>query len=56
MSRSTPRRPMTSRALLALAVVERRDVSGELHAILVEADGTLSAWSDPRRGGRAIGY
>lgn len=38
------------------AVVERRDVSGELHAILVEADGTLSAWSDPRRGGRAIGY
>lgn len=37
-------------------VVERAGVSGDAQMILVGEDGTLSAWSDPRRGGRAIGY
>ncbi|MDH5761022.1 MAG: gamma-glutamyltransferase [Gemmatimonadota bacterium] len=37
-------------------LVERGDVSGDAQVILVEADGTLSAWSDPRRGGKAVGY
>jgi gamma-glutamyltranspeptidase/glutathione hydrolase len=37
------------------AVVERSGVSGDVQMILVEGD-TLMAWSDPRRGGRAIGY
>ena len=37
-------------------VVERSDVSGDVQMILVEADGSLSALSDPRRGGRAVGY
>jgi gamma-glutamyltranspeptidase/glutathione hydrolase len=37
-------------------LVERGDVSGDVQAILVAADGTLTAWSDPRRGGRAVGY
>jgi len=37
-------------------VVERSDLSGDVQMILVEADGSLSAWSDPRRGGRAVGY
>jgi len=37
-------------------VVERAGLSGDVQMILVESDGTFSAWSDPRRGGRAIGY
>jgi gamma-glutamyltranspeptidase/glutathione hydrolase len=37
-------------------MVERRGVSGDVQMIVVQPDGTLSAWSDPRRGGRAIGY
>ena len=47
----------TVRALRALGhtVVERRGSSGDVQMILVE-DGLLTGWSDPRRGGRAIGY
>ncbi|MDT8368802.1 MAG: gamma-glutamyltransferase [Longimicrobiales bacterium] len=37
-------------------VVERGGVSGDVQAIRVLADGTLEGQSDPRRGGRAIGY
>ena len=37
-------------------VVERAGVSGDVQMILVGEDGTLTAWSDPRRGGRALGY
>jgi gamma-glutamyltranspeptidase/glutathione hydrolase len=29
---------------------------GDIQAIMVMPDGTLEAWSDPRRGGRAVGY
>jgi gamma-glutamyltranspeptidase/glutathione hydrolase len=36
-------------------VVERNGTSGDVQLILVE-DGLLTGWSDPRRGGRAIGY
>lgn len=36
-------------------MVERSGVSGDAQAIVV-VDGRLTAWSDPRRGGRAIGY
>ena len=47
----------TVSALEALGhtVEERRGTSGDVQMILVE-DGVLTAWSDPRRGGRAIGY
>jgi gamma-glutamyltranspeptidase/glutathione hydrolase len=47
----------TVRALEALGhrMVERGGVSGDVQMILVE-DTLLTAWSDPRRGGRAIGY
>ncbi|HSH74474.1 MAG TPA: gamma-glutamyltransferase, partial [Longimicrobiales bacterium] len=47
----------TVRALerLGHTVVERDGVSGDVQMILVE-DTLLTAWSDPRRGGRAIGY
>ena len=37
-------------------LVERSGVSGDVQMILVDASGTLFGWSDPRRGGRAIGY
>jgi len=37
-------------------LVERSEMSGDIQAILVAEDGSLTAWSDPRRGGRAIGY
>lgn len=37
-------------------LMERSDVSGDVQAILVADDGTLTGWSDPRRGGRAVGY
>jgi gamma-glutamyltranspeptidase/glutathione hydrolase len=37
-------------------VVERGDVSGDVQAIVVRADGTLEGQSDPRRGGTALGY
>jgi gamma-glutamyltranspeptidase/glutathione hydrolase len=47
----------TVEALEALGhrVIERGDVSGDVQAILI-VDGLLTAWSDPRRGGAAIGY
>ena len=50
--------PHTVLQLRALGhtVVERSGVSGDVQMILVGDDGTLTAWSDPRRGGRAIGY
>ena len=49
--------PATVAALEALGhtVVERGGASGDVQMILV-TDGMLTAWSDPRRGGRAIGY
>ena len=49
--------PGTRVALEALGhtLVERTGVSGDVQMILV-VDGMLTAWSDPRRGGRAIGY
>jgi len=37
-------------------VVERGGVSGDVQAILIRPDGTLTAQSDPRRGGVAIGW
>ncbi|MBM4184619.1 MAG: gamma-glutamyltransferase [Gemmatimonadetes bacterium] len=47
----------TVRDLEALGhtVTERRGDSGDVQMILVVGD-TLTAWSDPRGGGRAIGY
>jgi gamma-glutamyltranspeptidase/glutathione hydrolase len=47
----------TVRELEALGhrVVERNGTSGDVQIIVIE-DGRLSGWSDPRRGGRAIGY
>ncbi|MDX1492481.1 MAG: gamma-glutamyltransferase [Longimicrobiales bacterium] len=47
----------TVAALEALGhtLVERSGVSGDVQAILM-VDGTLTAWSDPRRGGRAVGF
>jgi gamma-glutamyltranspeptidase/glutathione hydrolase len=47
----------TVEALEALGhrVVERGDVSGDVQAILMDG-GMITAWSDPRRGGAAIGY
>ena len=49
--------PATVAALEALGhtVVQRDGVSGDVQAIVV-VDGVLTAWSDPRRGGVAIGY
>jgi gamma-glutamyltranspeptidase / glutathione hydrolase len=49
--------PETVGALEALGhtMVERSGVSGDVQMILVEGD-LLRAWSDPRRGGVAIGY
>ncbi|MEX2049251.1 MAG: gamma-glutamyltransferase [Gemmatimonadota bacterium] len=49
--------PRTVRAIEALGhtVVERNGVSGDVQMILVE-DSVITAWSDPRRGGRALGY
>lgn len=41
---------------LGHTVVERGGVSGDVQAIVVRADGTLEAQSDPRRGGAAVGY
>lgn len=48
---------VTVAALEALGhtMVERGGVSGDVQMILL-VDGVLTAWSDPRRGGRAIGY
>jgi gamma-glutamyltranspeptidase/glutathione hydrolase len=47
----------TVAALEALGhtLVERNEVSGDVQMILVDG-AALSAWSDPRRGGRAVGY
>lgn len=36
--------------------VERTEMSGDVQAILVGEGGVLEAWSDPRRGGKAVGY
>ena len=49
--------PATVAALEALGhtMVERSGISGDVQAILVQ-NGMLTAWSDPRRGGVAIGY
>ncbi|MDH3272699.1 MAG: gamma-glutamyltransferase, partial [Gemmatimonadota bacterium] len=49
--------PATVAALEALGhtMVERVEMSGDVQAILL-VDGMLTAWSDPRRGGRAVGY
>ncbi len=49
--------PATVARLTAMGhtMVERNDVSGDVQAILVTSAG-LTAWSDPRRGGVAIGY
>ena len=49
--------PGTVRSLEALghAVEERSGISGDAQVIVV-GDDMLSGWSDPRRGGRAIGY
>jgi gamma-glutamyltranspeptidase/glutathione hydrolase len=49
--------PETVTALEALGhtVVERGEISGDVQAILVRG-GLLTAWSDPRRGGAALGY
>jgi len=41
--------------ILGHTVFERPGTSGDVQMIMVE-DGLLSAWSDPRRGGRAVGY
>jgi gamma-glutamyltranspeptidase/glutathione hydrolase len=50
--------PYTVQRLRAMGhtLVERPDVSGDAQVILVGDDGTLTAWSDPRRGGRAVGW
>ena len=47
----------TVAALEALGhtVVERRGTSGDVQMIVVEDD-RITAWSDPRRGGSAVGY
>jgi gamma-glutamyltranspeptidase/glutathione hydrolase len=47
----------TVRAVQALGhtVEERGGMSGDVQMILVQ-DSVLTGWSDPRRGGRAIGY
>ena len=49
--------PATVRALEALGHVleERNGTSGDVQMILVE-DSVMTAWSDRRRGGRALGY
>jgi gamma-glutamyltranspeptidase/glutathione hydrolase len=49
--------PATVRALESLGhtLVERSGESGDAQVILVAGD-TLTAWSDPRRGGRAVGF
>ena len=37
-------------------LVERTEMSGDVQAILVAPDGSLTAWSDPRRGGTALAW
>ncbi len=48
----------TVAALEALGhtTVERTEMSGDVQAIVVLPDGTLTTWSDPRRGGTAMAY
>jgi gamma-glutamyltranspeptidase/glutathione hydrolase len=50
--------PSTVARLRAMGhtVVERSGMSGDAQVILIGDDGTRTSWSDPRRGGRAIGY
>jgi gamma-glutamyltranspeptidase / glutathione hydrolase len=50
-------RPSVVARLEALGhtVTERSDISGDVQMIVIE-NGRITGWSDPRRGGRAIGY
>lgn len=50
-------RPSVVARLEALGhtVTERSDISGDVQMIVIE-NGRVTGWSDPRRGGRAIGY
>ncbi len=50
-------RPNVVAALEALGhtVTERSGVSGDVQMIVIE-DGRMTGWSDPRRGGTALGY
>ncbi len=41
---------------MGYTMVERKETSGDVQMIVVQSDGTLAGWSDPRSGGRAIGY
>ena len=41
---------------LGHTVREEGGFSGDVQAIRIRPDGTLEGFSDPRRGGRAIGY
>ncbi len=41
---------------LGHTVVTREGVSGDAQVIMVMPDGTLEGASDPRRGGKAVGY
>ena len=50
-----PAETVSALEALGHTMVERSGVSGDVQAILV-VDGVLTAWSDPRRGGRAMGY
>ncbi|MGE0158964.1 MAG: gamma-glutamyltransferase [Gemmatimonadales bacterium] len=49
--------PETVRELEAMGhtVVERNGTSGDVQLVLIR-NGRITGWSDPRRGGRAIGY
>jgi len=52
-----PERTVAGLREMGYTVTERAsDASGDVQAILVDGDGTLRGWSDPRRGGKAIGY
>jgi gamma-glutamyltranspeptidase / glutathione hydrolase len=51
-----PQQTVTALEGLGHRLVERLEMSGDVQAILVLPDGTLTAVSDPRRGGRALGY
>lgn len=50
-----PRGTVAALEALGHTMVERSGVSGDVQAILM-VDGRLTAWSDPRRGGRAVAY
>jgi len=50
--------PSTVTELRAMGhtMVERSGMSGDVQVIVIAEDGTRMGWSDPRRGGRAMGY